>query len=156
MTLNDVSGSSHKHFLMTSYSIRSPQGGTPPPLHFDVGRIGVGAPSDGCSRTVEGRLQMKVDRPPFSGTCCRHWFSACSWQVWGECSAPLRWKKQGGRQPQCSRSRVRRATLGDPKSPKSDQHWSPKRTKTRQNRTQWKIAVMSALRTTFGGSRPRF
>ena len=79
-----------KDYIVLQYdSIRSPQGGTPPPLHFDVGRIGVGAPSDGCSRTVEGRWQMKVDRPPFTGTCFRQWFLACSWQVLGEFSALL-------------------------------------------------------------------
>lgn len=108
----------------------NPQGGTPPPLHFAVGQIGVGAPRDGCRRTVEGRWPMKVDRPPFSGTCFRHWFSACSWHVLGEFSAPL--------------------------AQKSHQNWSPKQTKTRPNRNEGKSALMSALNTIFGGVHPSF
>ena len=76
-------------------------------------------------------------------------FGASSRHLWGR-------KKQGGRKPQCSRSRIRMATLGDQKSQKSYQNWSPKQTKTRQNRTQWKIAVMSALKTTFGGTMGKF
>ena len=45
---------------------------------------------------------------------------------------------------------------GDPWEPKSHknpaQNWSPKQTKTKQNLNQGKIALMSALKTTFGGT----
>ena len=123
----------------------NPQGGTPPPHHFDVGKIGVGAPSEGCSRTVEGRLQMKVDRPPFSGTC----FGICSRQVLGEFSAPLGWKNKAvaGHNAPAVGSGWR--PLGTKSHQNPTKNGAQSRAKTMQNQNRRKIVLKSPPRASF-------